>query len=343
MLFCFIFIESSEINCYVHSVSPIKKTGSCTYFNCTLQTDSTVIRSVCFSPEKKGTLDALSEQKSPVKIKKFSISNRYGRDDVVINNNTTTTPSTATFDYVSQDDVITINSLRQVVPEQLVCIKGNIVQLTSTKTVVLQTSHVKKQEGYIADPTGYMKIILWGSHTDAVEEGLTYVFNKLRVKVSQNQMYLNTPKQEEECVITSAEPFTKPLPSIDEQSTTKDIVASIVGVYGINKYKACHMCSKKVTTKEKLSTCDNCKLSQKTSMCTTQWFLRICAETKCRPVENIRLTLYNDVATKLFGLCKLEGELTEDNIIESILELDDVTILYDTQSHKLIDIECIDI
>ena len=160
--------------------------------------------------------------------------------------------------------MITINSLRQVVPEQLVCIKSNVVQLTSTKTVALQTSNVKKQ-GYIADPSGYIKIIFWGSHTDAVEEGSTYVFNKLRVKVSQNQMYLNTPKQEDEFVITSSEPFTKRLPSVDEQSTTKEIVASMVGVYGINKYKACHTCSKKVTTKENLSFCEKCKLSQKTS------------------------------------------------------------------------------
>ena len=88
------------------------------------------------------------------------------------------------------------------------------------KNCFFQISNVKKQEGYIADPSEYIKIIFLGSHTDAVEEGSTYVFKKLRVKVSQNQMYLNTPKQEDECVITSAEPSTKPLPSVNEQSTT---------------------------------------------------------------------------------------------------------------------------
>ncbi len=245
----------------MHSVTPIKKTGSCTYFNCTLQTGSSVIKSVCFSPEKKGTLDALSKQKSPVKIKKFSISRRYDRDDVVINKYTTITPTTTTFDYVSQDDMITINSLRQVAPEQLVCIKGSIVQLSSTKTVVLQGSIVKKQEGYIADPTGYMKVIFWGSHTDSIQQGSTYMFNKLRVKVSQNETYLNTPKQEEECVITSAEPFPEPLPNVEEQSSTKEIVGSVIGGYGINNYKT--SCSKKVIIKENLSFCAHCKLSQR--------------------------------------------------------------------------------
>ena len=85
-----------------------------------------MIKSVCFSPERE-TLDALSKQKSRVKIKKYSIRKRYGRDDVVINNYTTITPCTTTFDYVSQDDMMIINFLRQVAPEQLVCIKGNIV------------------------------------------------------------------------------------------------------------------------------------------------------------------------------------------------------------------------
>ena len=104
-------------------------------------------------------MDALSKQKSPVKIKKFSISNKFGRDDVVINKHTSITPTTTTFEYKSQDNKMTIDSLRQVAPEQLVCIKGKIQELSSTKTVVLQASHVKKQEGYIVDPTGYMKII----------------------------------------------------------------------------------------------------------------------------------------------------------------------------------------
>jgi molybdenum cofactor biosynthesis enzyme MoaA len=65
-------------------------------------------------------------------------------------------------------------------------------------------------------------------------------------------------------------------------------------------------------------------------------------ETTSRPVENIRLSLY-DVANKLFTLCHLEGEPEEDAIVTKILELDDMKMVYDTQSHKLIDIELIEI
>lgn len=162
----------------------------------------------------------------------------------------------------------------------------------------------------------------------------------MRVKVSQNQRYVNTPKQEDECVITTADPFTEALPPVDEQCATKESVVSIVGIYSINKYKSCRSCSKKVTVTEKLAFCDHCKLAQKTSKCNSEWFLRVYVETS-NPVEKIRLSLYNDVAIKLFNLCNLPAEPSDADIMEGILELDDVKILYDSQSHKIIDIELI--
>ena len=43
-----------------------------------------LIKGVCFSPEKGRTLEAMALQKSPVELKKYSISTKYGRDDIVI-------------------------------------------------------------------------------------------------------------------------------------------------------------------------------------------------------------------------------------------------------------------
>ena len=202
---------------------------------------------------------------------------------------------------------------------------------------------MRKQEGYIADPTGYIKIILWGNHADSIDQNSTYTFNKLRVKVSQNQIYVNTPKQEDECVITSAEPFAEPLPNVEEQSTTNEIVGSIIGIYSITKYKSYRSCLKKVTVNGNICFCEHCKLSQRKSRCSTQWFLRIYVETASRPVQNLRLSLYNDVAIKLFTTCDLvDLELTDDEITAKLSQLDDLKIVYDTQSCKVIDIESID-
>lgn len=122
----------------------------------------------------------MEKQKSPVKIKNFTINNKYGTEDVVINKNTTITPITADFEYHSQEKVLSISSLTNVAPEQLVAIKGYLAHLSATKKIIVQGSELKKQEGYIADPSGSIKIIFWGNHTDEVQQGSTYFFNKIR-------------------------------------------------------------------------------------------------------------------------------------------------------------------
>lgn len=139
--------DKKDITCFVHNVSPVKKSGPTSYFNCHLQTDKDLIGSVCFATEKKETLDAMAAQRSPVKISNFNISNKYGRRDVVINRNTHITSTTADFPYKAQDHVTSIASLSKVAPQQLVAIKGKITHLSATKTIVIQDSPVKKQEG----------------------------------------------------------------------------------------------------------------------------------------------------------------------------------------------------
>ena len=163
-------------------MSPIKKSGKISYFDCNLQTESDIYRGVCFAVKKKETLEAMQNQKSPVKIKRYSLSTKYGRKDVVINKNTTITATTADFKYQTQEDITSIHSLANVAPEQLVQVKGYLAYLGGTKKILVQGSELKKQEGFIADPSRYIKIILWANHTDKLNQGSTYFFNKLRLK-----------------------------------------------------------------------------------------------------------------------------------------------------------------
>lgn len=153
--------EKKDFTCFVRNISPVKKFGPTSYFNCHLQTDKDLIGSVCFATEKKETLDAMAAQRSPVKISNYNISNKYGRSDVVINGNTHITSTTADFSYKAQNDVTSIASLSKVAPQQLVAIKGKITHLSATKTIVIQDFPVKKQEGCIVDPSFYTFIHLY--------------------------------------------------------------------------------------------------------------------------------------------------------------------------------------
>ena len=103
----------------------------------------------------------------------ITINTKYGTQDVVINKNTTVTATTADFEYQSQEHIIFISSLTNAAPGQLVAIKGYLSHVSGTKKIIIHGSEVKKQEGYIADPSGYIKTIFWGNHTDNVQQGST--------------------------------------------------------------------------------------------------------------------------------------------------------------------------
>ena len=328
----------------MHNVSPVKKSGATSYFNCHLQTDKDLIGSVCFATEKKETLDAMAAQRSPVKISNYNISNKYGRRDVVINRNTHITSTTADFPYKAQSDVTSIASLSKVAPQQLVAIKGKIAHLSATKTIVIQDFPVKKQEGYIVDPSGYIKIIFWGEHVDSVTPQSTYFFSNLRMKVSQNQRYLNTPKQDNLYTMKDAEPFKEKLPDVTEISTTTETIAEILGISSVTKYNSCCSCSKKVTIKGKIAVCDNCKMTQESTNCSVKWTLRIHIQDSNQPRQKLQLHVYPDAVPKLFSICDLNAnETTEDGITETVLNLDTVKVCFDTQTRKLVDIEKINI
>jgi hypothetical protein len=321
----------------------VKKSNGTSYINCDIQRESSVVRAVCFATEKHQSLEAMAVQKSPVKIRNYSISRKYGREDIVIGKKTSIVPAEATFDYLSMDKNITIASLSQVAADQLVRVKGTVKDLSAVKNVIFDKNPVKKQQCYIVDPSGFIKLIIWRSHVDTVEEGETYNFEKVRVKVTKNEKYVNTPKSECECSITSADPFSESLPEVEAISATTEITANILGVTSATKSICCLSCGKKVAIKGKSAFCENCKMSQKPGACKMQWYIRIYFEKVGVPEQRLRLTAFNDVSNKLLAICDLPQTSSEEELTEGILELDSVFISYDEQTNKLIDIDVIDI
>ena len=64
-----------------------------------------------FCSSKKDTLEAIQNQKSPVKLKKIQRQYKMCK-------HTTIAPTTADFKYEGQEDVTSIQSLANVAPEQ---------------------------------------------------------------------------------------------------------------------------------------------------------------------------------------------------------------------------------
>ena len=165
---------------------PHQKAGQCKYFNCDLQTQSGLTRAVCFATEKLTTFNTLSQQKSPVKIKKYKISTTFNRKDVQISKYTEVEPLPADtnlgFQYNQGATIMSISELNHVTSGQLVTIKGKVIHLTGTKTIAHSTGPLRKQECCIVDPSGHINITLWENYIDTIEESKTYQFNKFRLR-----------------------------------------------------------------------------------------------------------------------------------------------------------------
>ena len=93
-LFSAAVMDSTDLKCYVHTVSPVKvsASGKCRYFNMTLQTSEGSRSAVCFSPEKRTSLEKHQADKSPIKMSNFKFSSNYSKDNVVIDRSSKITP-----------------------------------------------------------------------------------------------------------------------------------------------------------------------------------------------------------------------------------------------------------
>lgn len=171
----------------------------------TLQTTDSTTKAVCFSPEKRAVLQNYQNEKSPVKITKYRTSNKYGREDIVIEKttivNTINAENAPEYKELDLSPVPTITSLNQVSAEQLVTLKANVAKVNGSKIITTSsrnpTSQLKKQDVIIVDPTASMRLILWEEYIDCLETNKTYLFKNLRLKQdSAGNKFLNTPKSD---------------------------------------------------------------------------------------------------------------------------------------------------
>ena len=88
-----------------------------------------------------------------------------------------------------------------------------------------------------------------------------------------------------------------------------------------------------------LSFCGNCKMSQKSSTCHIQWSFRPYIQNCAKPKLKLHLHVYGEqVMNKLFAMYGIH-ETSEDEMLESLLDIDTANLRFDTQSNNVIDID----
>ena len=244
-------------------------------------------------------------------------------------------------EQIETSQVINISVLPKVALEQLVIVKAKVVKLSAIKQQKNQNGDtLRKQEAHLADPTGVIKCTFWEDFTNLVEQGKTYTFNKLCLKMMNNERYLNPPKSQP-CMIEESTPYAEHLPEVPDVSalTIVETCGEIIGVTSVAKYNVCCKCHRKITMNGDLPHCKPCNMSIKSSKCQTNWFLRILFE-ETGSSNSLALVVYNDVAEALGSLCAISNmsQITTQEFTKEILKLDTLKIKYHSVQKKLLEV-----
>ena len=324
----------------------MKNSGKTKFFDCQVQTSEKTVRGVCFSPEKKSEFDLAQFNKKPIVLKNFKVNNNFGNDNVVMNNKTQIGDSTLTekeFKRVDIPDTLDIISLTNVAPEQLVSFKAKVVNLGGVKHFETQKGTFTKQEGFLIDPTGSTRIVLWGDYVGQLQQDMTYSFSGLRLKQIDGEKYVNTPKGNYfKFEISTA--FDQTLPEVENvsQMINIDVTIDVIGVTSLTKSHSCRACKRRLDIPNEKSVygkCSNCKMRQKVSAATASWFTKLYVQESCNRNNKLALTANSFILSKIHSLGDLDFHLvTEDEMMERLLDITSLSITYDPTNKKVIDV-----
>ena len=229
-----------------------------------------------------------------------------------------------------------IASLRGVHYQQLVTITAIKSNTTRRNQESINTFGSKrKSRMLLVDPSGSIKLILWESLIQEVQDGKTYTFNNLRVLKEYNteKLALGTTMDSK---IDMAPEFDQPLAhplELPDSFTKCTAVAEIVGINTFGQYHSCRNCNKKIPEDSftgAIVKCPNCKVAQKKDRCLTGGFVQ--AVTKLNTTSKVTVTMFHEQIQEVFSLLGRQESLEENEVTLALIDCPLLDIVYDKKS-----------
>ena len=122
-----------------------------------------------------------------MKIKTFSVNKKIGNDDILLNSKLSINIVAKVYSFVSdeysEDTILSISHLQKVFTDQIVTIKATIKSLSRVKQVSVGKSSIDKKDLTVVDPTGSIRVVLWGDYCEKeVVKDNTYIFKRFRYR-----------------------------------------------------------------------------------------------------------------------------------------------------------------
>lgn len=202
---------------------------------------------------------------------------------------------------------------------------------------------LRKQKVMLRDPSGTMKLILWGKYVDLLVVNETYKLENLKLKVYNEQRYLNTPK-DEQFICSETDQFQQQLPEPGQVIDTPSITGVVSGIKDITNMRACTSCGKKVIpyqSSETLGQCEGCNLIQILASCDVHWSLRLLL--KASDGSKRVISVYNKQLLQLLNVLVVNLELnsvTEEQLTVALLQNNtELCISYNPSNNKMLDVQ----
>ncbi|CAH3151381.1 unnamed protein product, partial [Porites evermanni] len=332
---------------YLHNLSPIKTSQNKNqYFVLDFQTNSTVYRTVCFSPEKHAALKRKFECSSPVKVNKYNLkkNDKTGEEELIWNKRTKIEePQESEMEFDLQPiKAETVeakdSSAEEILSEQiktLVNIAGRVTLNGPTETVKVKGKTLKKQEALFTDNTGSVRLVLWEQDTTKMQSGQCYSMTNVAVKDYNGTNYLTLTKHTK---VNAAEL------QVDRQDVAVDngkqmqVAFPPEGINYVQQYLSCNKCHAKVMdSPKKIIKCSECGLTQLKSKCSSKIIASILTKTD---KDTMSLNIFDNIIEELYTLYKeqdgdidkLFTELTDDDVTEILLTVNATVIFNDKKN-----------
>lgn len=122
------------------------------------------------------------------------------------------------------------------------------------------------------------------------------------------------------------------------EMTTKEAMISIIGIKNICSYYTCNACGKRVEGTDKIFKCDTCKMKQKAIPESKQWYLKLFGQ-NVSTREKFNLMVFHQHLSKILETnWQAMKDLTEDEITNTLLEFENVSITYNITDNKLLEV-----
>ncbi len=310
-------IDKTTTSATVHGVltnlSPMKKSRTTDnhYFDGHLTDGVTSIRLTGFGTAQQQLLAEYSKNRTPVKLSKCQVSNSMveGKLQVVLKTYSNIDKSPTKFSVpenmiLQQGKKLNIEQIHAVEDFQKVSVAIKAIKVTQPELVSDKT----KQDVYVADATGSIRLTLWQEDINKLDVNQSYLLKNVNVRSYQKLKYLSFPKNDA---------------TIEEISDLEDVCdleqeivtdpelhnVEVLLVLNLQSYRACIACKAKVEpTSTTLGRCTKCLALQHVNKCESQVTakLKIESEDKQYTVQVFSNMLH-----------KITTTFTEEGILEA--------------------------